>query len=251
MQLDIKEWHAQFRHQADWTRALRDFLFTRIGIDSRHRVLEVGSGTGAILRELSERGSHALFGLDINKEFIDFSAHTVPVAQLTLGDAHELPYKASVFDVTLCHFLLLWVLDPGKVIAEMRRVTKPGGAICLLAEPDYGGRIDYPDALVQLGVWQEQALINQGAETRIGRRLNSLLLSAGLAEFEAGILGAQWLIPHPDQEREQEWAMFQADLDYLPGEEEFPVLRELAISAEQRGDRILFVPTFYAWARIP
>jgi SAM-dependent methyltransferase len=61
------------------------------------------------------------------------------------ADRHTLPFQ-PVFDVTFCHFLLLWVSNPEKVVAEMGRVTRPGGSV-RLAEPDYGGRIDYPESL--------------------------------------------------------------------------------------------------------
>ncbi len=40
---------------------------------------------------------------------------------------------------------------------EMVRVTRPHGFVLALAEPDYGGRIDYPSELSTIGNWQIEA----------------------------------------------------------------------------------------------
>jgi ubiquinone/menaquinone biosynthesis C-methylase UbiE len=190
-----------------------------------------------------------LYGLDLKRDFLLLANRHAPGAVLTQGDALHLPYAGSVFDGTLCHFFLLWVNDPRQALDEMRRVTRPGGWVLALAEPDYGGRIDYPAELAQLGELQEEALRRQGADTRLGRSLKALFQQAGLSEIETGILGGQWRGLPPEEERAQEWAVLEADLDGLLPPGELARLRRLDEAAWQAGERVLFVPTFYAAGR--
>ena len=68
----------------------------------------------------------------------------------------------------------------------MVRVTRPGGAVIVAAEPDYGGRIDYPD--LPLREWQLQALAGEGADPRLGRRLRALFALPAVREAEVGIM---------------------------------------------------------------
>ena len=158
----------------------------------------------------------------------------------------RIAYEAS-FDIALCHFLLLWVADPRQVIAEMRRVVRPGGYVLALAEPDYGGRIDYPPEFAALGRLQAEALRRQGADPDLGRKLSALFHEAGLKLVETGVLGGQWSgMPNP-QDNELEWQVLEADLGDSIDKTQFNRLRALDAAAWQRGARLLFVPTFYAW----
>ena len=94
----------------------------------------------------------------------------------------------------------------------MRRVTRPGGWVLAMAEPDYGGRIDYPEDLIYLGELQETALRRQGAETRLGRRLSALFHAAGLQEVETGVLGGQWRDAPSLEDLAREWEVLEVDL---------------------------------------
>ncbi len=135
------------------------------------------------------------------------------VAYVT-GLGERLPFPSAAFGLTCCHFLLLWVADPLAVLLEMKRVTTPGGEVLCLAEPDYGGRIDYPEGLSELGALQEQALRAQGANTRVGRRLRELLHQAGLTNVEAGVLGGEWADEQRSthDQRDLEWRTLADDL---------------------------------------
>jgi hypothetical protein len=154
----------------------------------------------------------------------------------------------------MCHFLLLWVENPSNILSEMARVTRLGGAVMAIAEPDYGGRIDYPPELAQLGDWQMRSLQAQGANPTIGRQLPSLLTQAGLTRVEAGVLGGQWSAEAQESNRDAEWEMLEYDLTRLnTGQVDFTVLhrlQKLDTLAYENGERVLFVPTFYAWGRI-
>jgi SAM-dependent methyltransferase len=193
-----------------------------------------------------------VFGIDIKSAHLELATRNAPQTALTLGDAFTLPYLRGSFDLTICHFLLLWVADPLHVVREMTRVTRSTGAVLALAEPDYGGRIDYPSELSQLGIWQTQSLRNQGADPLVGRKLRAVFQQAGLRSVETGILGGQWS-GLPDWDAwESEWSVLEADLNQtseIIEISEVQKLKALERSAYQLGERVLFVPTFYAWGK--
>ena len=250
--LSPSEWHNRFRLQSQWTKDLRTYLFDRISIGNMQAVLEVGCGTGAILSELPRRVPLRA-GLDIDREYLSLATRNPPHAKLTQGDGHQLPYSDQTFDVCLCHFLLLWVADPLQVLGEMVRVTRSGGVVMALAEPDYGGRLDYPDELSTLGEWQNQSLQSQGADPALGRKLASLFHKSGLQSVETGVLGGQWSHTLDRDQWESEWKVLESDLSQelldTTFSENFERLRELDRSAYKNGERTLFVPTFYAMGK--
>ena len=248
--LPLSAWHARFCQQAAWTRALRRYLWERAGVDQARRVLEVGCGTGAILPDLTGEAT-AAHGLDLSRPHLKFARQHVGAARLVCGDGLALPYAPGSFDATCCHFLLLWIPAPAQALAEMVRVTRPGGAVLVLAEPDYGGRIDYPPELAVLGRWQRQALQRQGAAVEMGRQLGALLTQAGLAGVETGVLGGQWGAAPAPAAQALEWSVLLADLTDSADRQQAERLRQRESEAWQRGERILFVPTFYGWGRVP
>jgi ubiquinone/menaquinone biosynthesis C-methylase UbiE len=174
-----------------------------------------------------------------------------PAASLLQADAHKVPLASSHFDLCICHFFLLWVSDPSSVVREMARITRPGGIVCALAEPDYGGRIDFPPDLTTLGQYQSQALSQQGANPELGRQLRSLFTRAGLRDVVTGVLGGQWRQPFDPDEWESEWQVLQNDLAQLTDvHETLKKQKAQDLSAWVKGERILYVPTFYAWGRV-
>lgn len=256
MHLDPSQWHARYSLQARWTQPLRQYLFAQIHLSGNDKILDVGCGTGVLDPELSALNQSFVVGVDISEANIGYAKTTNPEAVFSLGDAHRLPFPARTFAIALCHFLLLWVEDPSSVLREMVRVTRPGGTVLALAEPDYGGRIDYPPALAVFGEWQQASLRQQGADPFIGRRLGSLFHQSGLVDVETGVLGGQWRRTISKDEFESEWLMRTADLEELYSEKvldamqaELTRLRKLEEDSIDQRERLLFIPTFYASGR--
>ncbi len=163
------DWHARYTQQARWTKNLRAYLFEKAGLRRAQRVLEVGCGTGAILSDLEIPAS--LHGLDLSRAALAEARVHAPGAILVRADALSLPYADFTFDITFCHFLLLWVRDPLQAAREMARATRPNGFVLALAEPDHTARMDKPDSLAPLGRWQTESLRAQGADVPFGARL--------------------------------------------------------------------------------
>lgn len=248
--------HRRYMEQAAWTAQLRAYLLKKAGLSAARRVLEVGCGTGVILHDIANhysRGSSrtlALHGADLDAAALQACRRNEGSALLCCADARSLPYEGGVFDITLCHFLLLWVKPPIQALQEMRRVTRRGGYVMAMAEPDYSARIDKPDEFVQLGEWQRQSLIRQGADASIGSRLASLFRSGGLSITEAGTLGAWQLSEYTDKDALGEWEVLWDDLVSFVPESELRRLQALDLVARRGGERVLYVPTYFAYAQV-
>ncbi|MDD2696376.1 MAG: methyltransferase domain-containing protein [Anaerolineales bacterium] len=243
--------HPRYAQQAGWTRQLRRHAYQATRLASAQCLLEVGCGTGVLLNELSEIAPGGVYAMDIDIHALRSAAGRAPQSRLACADALRLPFPQGCFDASLCHFVLLWVADPSQAVREMMRITRPGGTILALAEPDYGGRIDYPPELARLGELQTAALRRQGADPRLGSRLSHLFHEAGLERVQVGTLGGQWSMPPTRQEFELEWQVLRADLAGALSDAKLDELQKQDWEAYQRGERILYVPTFYAWGFCP
>jgi SAM-dependent methyltransferase len=241
------DWHARFSEQAGWTASLRDYIFEQTGFTQAERILEVGCGTGAVLSSLPASPA-AIFGLDHDFGRLRQAREYAPLANYTLGDALTLPYLDACFDIAYTHYTLLWLTDPLEGLREMARVVRPGGAVIAMAEPDYGGRIDSPESLAALGRMQTESLRSQGADPTLGRRLGELFIGAHLRDIHTGILGAEWR-PTTTSLQGLEWAVIASDLEGFVSTSELERLRQIDERAWLTGERVLFVPTFYAWGK--
>jgi len=90
------------------------------------QVLDVGCGTGYLLRYLKEHAPsaelNALTGTDL---LIDDETRAVnPEISFVEGKVERLPFKDDMFDTVVCTHLLEHILDIRAAIAELRRVCK-------------------------------------------------------------------------------------------------------------------------------
>jgi ubiquinone/menaquinone biosynthesis C-methylase UbiE len=259
----IEEWHAQFTRQARWTRAVRNQLYRRVNLLRAERVLDVGCGTGVITEEMAARCKGQVIGVDVDAAMIAFAqarpfdgvhpeqgrrAQDRPgQAEYRVSDAHQLDFPDGQFDAVACHFLLMWVSDPFLALREMARVTRPGGSVLACAEPDYGGRIDYPEEL-PLARWQAEALRREGADPFIGRKLPTLFAQAGLSAH-VGVIPSLWDEGALRAEFEAEWALMERTLTGMVSEDELGRYKQADWQAIEDGQRLIFVPIFYAVGR--
>jgi len=263
-EMTLEEWDAQFSRQANWTRATRQYLYRRANLLRAGRVLDVGSGTGVVTEELAAATEGEVIGLDIDPAMVAFArqrgrhpqkgtsvqhAALGSRAEYRLGDAHDLPFPDGWFDVTACHFVLLWCRDPGRAAEEMMRVTRPGGAVLVCAEPDYGGRIDYPD--LPIGRWQAEALRSEGADPLLGRKLRALFpaghrFGSGTPRVEVGVIPGLWDPDTLRSEFDREWGLWERSLAGIVPPDELARLRAADRAAIEAGQRLVFMPVFYA-----
>jgi SAM-dependent methyltransferase len=248
MTLTLDDWHERFLQQAGWTEALRAHLFAPARLRDARRILEAGCGTGAVCASLArEHPSARVTGVDIDPARLRFARAHDRTCRYTRGDALRLPFPSGVFDLTYCHYLLLWIGDPQQALREMVRVTRRGGWVAALAEPDYGGRIDYPPELAAIGGLQAESLRRQGADPEIGRRLAGLFHESGIRLEASGVLGTDLPSGGGDsKEAELELKILLDDLGEKMSAPARDALREADRAARNSGRRVLFIPTFYA-----
>ena len=251
MALSTAEWHQRYLQQARWTENMRSYLYKKADLKYATRIIDLGCGTGVLERELLNYTSIPTFALDINPAPLKFAQEYASNSVYTQADVLSLPFADRTFDLTFCHFLLLWVKLAYQAVNEMARVTRPNGYVLALAEPDYGGRIDYPPELSKIGAWQSAALNQQGANPEIGRELRSIFTQAGMVNIEVGVMGGQWGPDSADLDQKLEWDVINSDLcsnsEFLSQADKLEALDRASRAAYQR---ILFVPTFYALGRI-
>ncbi|MHC1785120.1 MAG: methyltransferase domain-containing protein [Anaerolineaceae bacterium] len=248
--LSVEEWHRRFEFQAGWTSEVRDLLYRTFEVGLASKILEVGCGTGAVLSSMKSQVPARYFGIDLDRKRVKFAYSAVPGASFAASDGLRLPFPSRIFRGALCHFLLLWTHEPLAIVQEMARTVSPGGFVAALAEPDYGSRIDYPEFLAELGRLQRQALQNQGADAEMGRKLAGLFSSAGLVNIQTGIVGAMRQLPDVSEDFESEWAVLESDLSGLLPAGRLAEYKTADFTARKSGERVLFVPTFYAVGRV-
>jgi demethylmenaquinone methyltransferase/2-methoxy-6-polyprenyl-1,4-benzoquinol methylase len=109
---------------------------TRLAVGARpgERVLDLAAGTAVSTAELSRDGAWCV-AADFSLGMLRAARHrTVP---LVGADALALPFADAVFDAVTISFGLRNVADPDAALAEMARVTRPGGrlVICEFSTP--------------------------------------------------------------------------------------------------------------------
>ena len=100
-------------------------------------VLELGAGGGANLGFYDRSKVRHVTGIDPSDGLIALAAERMMendrgFFHLEKGVAEELPFTGGRFDTVLCTFTLCSVQDPARVLAEARRVLKPGGQLLFL-----------------------------------------------------------------------------------------------------------------------
>lgn len=247
-QLNIEEWHNRYLEQAKWTADLRTYLVGKSRRSSGCKVLDVGCGTGALVSEFQDRGMD-YFGIDLSYRPIQYAHTLFPGVIFAQGNGLSLPFDGDIFDLTCCHFVMMWIEQPLVMVKEMTRVTRPGGYVIAFAEPDYGGRIDFPDQFSILADFQVAGLKKQGANPNMGRNLAELFRSAELSSIHIGVIGGEWSGKPDWKAWEYEWDVIESDLSFTESgisAGELGTLKEMDRQAYNNGSRILFVPTFYA-----
>jgi ubiquinone/menaquinone biosynthesis C-methylase UbiE len=245
------DWHARFIDQARWTKSLREYLIKGIPIFKDANALEIGSGTGVIAKEFFDITHYKTYGIEIDFNRCEMSTRNYQNLIIANADGYQLPFPASSFDVVFCHYLLLWITSPIDLFKEVFRILKPNGYFLAFAEPDYPARIDSPPPLDQLGALQNQSLIDQGINPRIGRQLSSLASNSGFIDTRVGISCYEQSCGDVPEWWESEWAAIQQDLLHRVSKSKLDAYKKIDLESWQAGTRILWIPTFYLITKKP
>ncbi|KAI1267848.1 S-adenosyl-L-methionine-dependent methyltransferase [Xylariaceae sp. FL1019] len=200
-------------HKTDWS-ALPDDIFSvfenRTAQDSaefllptlaeiqqrnpRLTLLDVGAGSGSISASFAKiigPGGGRVTAVDVNQTVLE-RGRTLLTTKYGLtedqsewvtfktADGHSLPFPDDSFDVTYCHQVLAHNKGQFQILAEMLRVTKPGGVVAA-REGDTETESFWPPLPGLLKFHNDlemRSMRARGASTQSGRRLLSWALEA-------------------------------------------------------------------------
>lgn len=160
-------------------------------------ILDPGCGTGVVTCALAGREmlEDQIVGIDFSSELIDtaralaFEEGVDGQIDFRVGDASHTGLESSSFDAVILHTLISHFPDPLAVVAESRRVVRPGGLIAIF-DGDYAS-ITYATGDRELDAEMVRAILDAVvANPYVMREMPSMLCGEGLQmeSFEANVL---------------------------------------------------------------
>lgn len=173
------------RFSAPLAVAFADWAGVRPGM----RVLDVGSGPGALSEALVERlGAEQVAAVDPEPAFIEALRRRLPGVTATMAPAEDLPFDDASLDAALANLVVSFMADPHAGVGEMMRVTRAGGTVAATVWQHADGI--GPLTLFWRGV-REVVPEATGENTMVGTargQLGSLFSECGLRDVREGAL---------------------------------------------------------------
>jgi SAM-dependent methyltransferase len=163
------------RFMGRWSRRLAPLFVTFAGVTEGDRVLDVGSGTGALSAAAAAIDSVQVTGVERSAAYVRYAREHVS-GRFEVGDALALPFPADAFNRTLSMLVLSFVADPAAALHQMVRVTRPGGVVAAAVW-------DYGDGMQMLRTfWDTAVALDSDAAPRDERNM-PLATRGSLAEL--------------------------------------------------------------------
>ncbi|MBN2004507.1 MAG: methyltransferase domain-containing protein [Anaerolineae bacterium] len=212
------------QHNADYL----EFLVTRVWrLDQACRFAEFGCGAGKMglhfMPLLAEGSSYT--GIDKSQSLVSKArqiwADKPWPSEFHEGSIYETPFTADSFDVTMTHTVLMHVPYPEKVLAEMIRVTKPGGLViaCEANRNAHTALLHIDEAnhqeAVPLELFQtinRETLTRTGVDHNIGIKVPVLMHKAGLKQIQIRVSDAVRFL-YPPVDTDDKKRLFKAICD--------------------------------------
>jgi ubiquinone/menaquinone biosynthesis C-methylase UbiE len=151
-------------------------------------VADVGCGAGRAVAELADQGVRAM-GIDVSDQMIALARERWPHGQFHVGDAHALPLRNGEAAGYRADKVIHALADPGRALAEARRVLASGGRAVLCGQDWDTFVIDSSDPELTRTIVRKRA--DQVPSPRAARQYRNLLLDAGFrdvtVEVHAGV----------------------------------------------------------------
>jgi demethylmenaquinone methyltransferase / 2-methoxy-6-polyprenyl-1,4-benzoquinol methylase len=161
------------------------------------RVLDLAAGTGTSSQPFRDAGA-TVIPCDFSVGMLQVGKNQLPHLPFTAGDGTKLPFRDGTFDAVTISFGLRNIVDPVAGLAEMRRVTRPGGrlVVCEFSHPTWAPwRTVYLEYLMKALPAVAQAVSSApDAYVYLAESIRAWPDQAGLAAMlqEAGWTGAEW-----------------------------------------------------------
>lgn len=156
------------RFMGRWSRLLAPAFVAFAGVRNGDRVLDVGTGTGSVASAIeAEMRSSEIVGVDPSEGFIAYARKNAKSGRVhfEVGDGQALKFKDASFDRTLALLVMNFIPDHDKAVAEMRRVTRPGGVVSACVW-------DYNEGMQMLRFfWDEAVALDPAIEPKDERHM--------------------------------------------------------------------------------
>jgi len=181
------------RFMGRWSRLLGPLLVDFAEVPDNGRVLDVGSGSGALAFAIAERKRGVrVNGIDVSEQYVAYAKSRNPVparVSFEVGDAQRLRFADGTFEACLSLLVFNFIPDALKALGEARRVTKRGGRIAA-AVWAYGG------GMRMLRVFWDAAVSLDSRAERLDEKHMPLCRAGELAQlWERG--GLKGILEHP------------------------------------------------------
>ncbi len=177
----------RLRVQAQLINPITRQFFTEAGIAPGMRVLDVGSGPGevALLGAELVGASGRIIGVDrsatvLTRARARASERSLRNVTFREGDPTAMTFEEP-FDAIMGRYVLMFQADPALMLRKLKTFLRPGG-IVVFHEVDYDGTRSFPPVPLydRCCQWLVEAEGRRGADMRMGIKLHSTFLAAGL-----------------------------------------------------------------------
>ncbi len=147
------------RYVGRWSRSVASEFLAWLAVPSGQTWGDVGCGTGALVEAiLTLAEPSAVLAIDRAQAFLAEAQRSItdPRVRFELADATALPWARAACDVTVSGLVLNFVPDPGAMVREMVRVTRPKGRVAAYVW-DYAGGMQ-----MMRQFWDAAAELNPG-----------------------------------------------------------------------------------------
>jgi SAM-dependent methyltransferase len=176
------------------------YLVDAVRAEKGTKALDLCCGHGNVASGLVKAGARVT-GLDFSPAMLDIARTCVPQARFVEGDAMALGFADASFDAVTIGFGMPHVPDPPMVIAEARRVLRPGGrlAFSVWCGPEVDTALGYVfGAIAEYGSADIALPPGPGANDYADPDLAfSVLEAAGFTDCEQSMVASQWQVNDP------------------------------------------------------
>ena len=186
-QIRFQDGAAYERMMGVWSRLVGEQFLDWVNLPAGLRCVDVGCGNGAFTEFLIERCKPTeVRGVDPSEGQLAFARRRsgVGVAKFQQGDAEALPFADKSFDAAFMALVIFFVPNPAKGLAEMRRVTRPGGTVAAYAWDMPGGGFPLEPIQAELRALGQKYLLPPSAEVSRMPALRKLWEDGGLEAVE-------------------------------------------------------------------
>ena len=170
--------------------AAREAYLDLLDIGPDQQVLEIGCGSGVVLRDIARRlgPSGIATGIDPSASLLEIARDLAQRdgqaerIRLHQGDALALPFADATFDVVLAVTVLIHIPGGAAAVPEMVRVTRPGGRIAVFDRDNDSLIASHPDRALTRRIVAAGADAS-AADSWLPRRIPGLFAKAGLSDI--------------------------------------------------------------------